>query len=78
MIWVNLKDQLLQSYLIERKQMNKWYMKLFRRLLNTAILNVIIYRSNTAKKIEQLSFKIELIERLLVKYASSVDHKVPA
>jgi hypothetical protein len=78
MIWVDLKDQLLHSYLIERKRMNKWYMKLFCRLLNTAILNVIIYRSNTAQKIEKLSFRIELIERLFVKYASSVDHTVPA
>jgi hypothetical protein len=33
MIGVDLKDQLLHSYLIERKRMNKWYMKLFRRLL---------------------------------------------
>jgi hypothetical protein len=32
---VDLKDQLLHSYLTERKRMNKWYMKLFRRLLNT-------------------------------------------
>jgi hypothetical protein len=35
MIGVDLKDQLLHSYLIERKRMNKWCMKLFRRLLNT-------------------------------------------
>jgi hypothetical protein len=53
MIGVDLKDQLLQPYLIERKQMNKWYMKLFRRLLNTSILNaMIIYRSNTGKNID--------------------------
>jgi hypothetical protein len=30
------------------------------------------------KKIEKLSFRIEFIEGLFVKYASSVDHKVPA
>jgi hypothetical protein len=52
MIGVDLKDQLLHSYLTERKQMNKQYMKLFHRLLNTVILNaMIIYWSNTAKKI---------------------------
>jgi hypothetical protein len=32
MVGVNKKDQLLQMYLVERKRMNKWYMKLFRRL----------------------------------------------
>jgi hypothetical protein len=51
---VDLKDQLLHSYLIERKQMNK-YMKLFSRLLNTSVLNaMIIYRNNTGKRIDQL------------------------
>ncbi|PNF30892.1 hypothetical protein B7P43_G06172 [Cryptotermes secundus] len=45
---VDLKDQLLHSYLIKRKRMNKWHMKLFRRLLNASILNsMIVYRSNT-------------------------------
>jgi hypothetical protein len=50
MIGGDLKDQLLHSYLIERKRMNKWYMKLFCRLLNTSILNaLIIYTGNTGK-----------------------------
>jgi hypothetical protein len=78
MIEVNLKDHLLHSYLIERKRMNKWYMKLFRRLLNTSILNVmIIYRRNNVKTIDQLSFGVQLVEGLFVKYASAVEHKVP-
>jgi hypothetical protein len=60
MIGVDLKDQLLHSYLIERKQMNKWYKKLFRRLLNTSILNaMIIYKSNTGRSIDQLSFRVQ-------------------
>jgi hypothetical protein len=51
MTGIYLKNQLLHSYLIERKRMNKWYTKLFRRLLNISILNaMIIYRSNTGKK----------------------------
>jgi hypothetical protein len=78
MMGIDLKDQLLHSYLIERKCMDKWYMKLFCRLLNTSILNaMIIYRRNTGKTIDQLSFRIELIEGLFVKYASAVEHKVP-
>jgi hypothetical protein len=78
MIGDDLKDQLLHSYLIERKWINKCYMKLFRRLLNTSILNaMIIYRSNTGKSIDQLSFRVQLVEELFVKYASAVEHKVP-
>jgi hypothetical protein len=37
MMGVNLTDQLLHSYLIERKRM-----KLFRRRLNTPVLNVMM------------------------------------
>jgi hypothetical protein len=44
--------------------MNKWYMKLFRRLLNTSILNAMI-------------FTIQLIQGLFVKYANAVELKVP-
>jgi hypothetical protein len=51
--------------------MNKWYVKLFHRLLNTSILNaMIIYRNNTGKRIDQLSFRIQLVEGLFVKYAN--------
>jgi hypothetical protein len=77
MIGVDLKDQLLHPYMIERKQMNKWYMKLFCRLLSPSILNVmIIYRNNTGKGIDQLSFRIQLVEGLFVKYANAVECKV--
>jgi hypothetical protein len=70
-------DRLLHSYFTERKRMNKWYMKLFRRLLNTYILNaMIIYRSNTGKSRDQLSFRVQLVEGLFVKYVSAVEYKV--
>jgi len=39
---VDLKDQLLQPYLLERKKITKWYIKLFRRLLNTTVLNCMV------------------------------------
>jgi hypothetical protein len=74
----DLKDQILHSYLIERKRMNKWYMKIFCRLLNTSILNaMIIYRNNTRKRIDQLSFRIQLVEGMFVKYANVLERKVP-
>ena len=42
MVGVDLKDQLLQPYLLERKKMTKWYIKLFRRLLNITVLNCMV------------------------------------
>jgi hypothetical protein len=56
--------------------MNEWYMKLFRRLLNATVLNaLVIYRQDIGRNIGHLTFRIELIEGLLVKY--SVQPKVP-
>jgi hypothetical protein len=53
-------------------------MKLFHRLLNTSILNaVIIYRYNTGKIIDQLSFRIQLVLGLFVKYANAAEGKMP-
>ena len=48
---IDLKDQLLQPYLLERKKMTKWYIKLFRRLLNTTVLNcMVICHANSGPK----------------------------
>jgi hypothetical protein len=50
--WTDLKDQMLQMYLIERKIMHKWYHKLFKRLLNATVLNaLIVYRRNCNKPV---------------------------
>lgn len=35
---VNKKDKLLHMYLVDRKRMSKWYVKLFGRLLNAKVL----------------------------------------
>ncbi|PNF29055.1 hypothetical protein B7P43_G13906 [Cryptotermes secundus] len=68
---IDMKDQTLQMYLIERKRMRKWYHKLFRRLLNASVLNsLILFRQNTKTNIEHLSFRILLVEGLFAKYAT--------
>jgi hypothetical protein len=60
---------------VERKRMNKWYMKLFRRLLNAMVLNsLVIYRQNIGQNIDHIKFRMELVEGLLVKY--SVQHRM--
>jgi len=39
---VNLKDNLLHMYMVERKKMTNWYLKLFKRLLNSTVLNSFV------------------------------------
>jgi hypothetical protein len=65
---IDKKDQLLQMYPVERNRMNKGYMKLFRRLLNTTVLNsLIICRKNIGWKVSCFKFRVDLIEGILVK-----------
>lgn len=55
---VDLKDQKLSMYLLERKRGLKWYIKVFRRLLNISILNTfIIYRANSQDRSRKLTHR---------------------
>jgi len=59
---VDSKEQLLHMYMVERKKMSKWYLKLFKRLLNATVLNsFFVYRQVTGRNIQQFSYRIELV-----------------
>jgi hypothetical protein len=66
---VSLKDQLLHMYVVERKGMSKWYLRLLKRLLNSTVPNSVLYGQVTGRNVEQLSYGIHLMEVLLTKYA---------
>ena len=67
---VDLKDQLLHMYMVERKKMTEWYLRLFKRLLNSTVINLfVVYRQVTGRNIQQLSYRIQLVEGLFTKYA---------
>jgi hypothetical protein len=54
--------------------MTKWFSKLFKRLLNPTVLNsFVVYRQVTGRNIEQLSYRIQLVERLFTKYARAAE-----
>ena len=84
---VDLKDQLFQPYLLERKKMTKWYIKQFRRLFNITVLNcMVICRANSRQtKIDHSSFRVEMVQALLIEHGSvrkfqghhSTDKNVP-
>ena len=63
--------------LLERKKMTKWYIKLFRRLLNIAVLNcMVICRANSGQtKIDHLRFRVELVQALLIEHGSETVRK---
>jgi hypothetical protein len=78
MLGVDLKDQMLQSYLLEQKKGTKLYVKLFRRLLNVAIhKSMVIYRSHPNKpKMDTLQFRLWLVQGLVERHVSGIHHPV--
>jgi hypothetical protein len=63
---VDLRDQKLQPYPLKQKKGSKWYVKLFKRLLNVTIHNsMVIYWSLQAnKKTDPLIFRLHLTKDL--------------
>jgi hypothetical protein len=71
-----LKDQLQHIYVVERNRMTKWYLNLFKRLLNCIVLNsIVVYRQVTGINIEQLSYRIQLVKGLFTKYSRAADER---
>ena len=72
---VDLKDNLLHMYMVERKKkITKWYLKLFKRLLNSTVLNLlVVYWQVTGRNMQQLTYRIHLVEGLFMKYAHAVE-----
>ncbi|XP_069685025.1 piggyBac transposable element-derived protein 4-like [Periplaneta americana] len=65
-------NQIFETYLSEKKKMHKWYMKIFRKLLNAAALNtMVLYKQNTGSTIDLLAFRITLVEEILKKFCDA-------
>jgi len=69
---IDLKEQLLEPYLLERKKISKWYINLFRRLLCITVINcLVICGANSGQtKIDCFKFRVELIQALLTSHGS--------
>jgi hypothetical protein len=54
--------------------MTKWYIKLFKRLLNIAVLNcIVICRANSGQsKIDHLKFRVEMVQAQLIDMQAEV------
>ncbi|XP_050675510.1 piggyBac transposable element-derived protein 4-like [Leptidea sinapis] len=75
---VALKDRKLSKFLFERNQCHKWYNKIFKRLLNTSILNAyIIYKRNSIHvAYSHRDFRMKVAEGLLARFGRG--HRLPA
>lgn len=70
---VDLKDQKLSMYLLERKRGLKWYVKIFKRLLNVSIHNAFVMYVSSLKRQNKASmthreFRYSLAKSLVVKH----------
>jgi hypothetical protein len=72
---VDLKDQKLQPYEIERKRSTKWYTKLFKRLLNISVHNAfVLYReSQNVKQLSHLDFRLQIIKELFEVHGKNLE-----
>lgn len=62
---VNRLDQMLEPYLIERKQCIKWTRKLFKRFLNISIQNSrVLLENEMGRGYQALVFRLKLVEDL--------------
>ena len=61
-----------EPYLLEKKKMTKWYIKVFRRLLNITILNsMVLCRVNSGQtKLDHFKFRVDLVQALLIEHQS--------
>lgn len=70
---VDKKDQMLEPYLIERKKCQKWYKKMFKRLLNASILNSrIIVHKSSEDEAKQLAFRLDLVDKIIKRHLNLV------
>jgi hypothetical protein len=74
---VELKDQKLQPYLLERKERSKWYIKLFRRLLKVSVHNAPTVYNSQNHTCDYLTFRLQLITALFERCGRGVQsHQV--
>jgi len=71
---VDMADQMLQSYQVERKRKKVWYKKQFQHLLNQTVLNcyILYKKQNPGSKMTHLNFVVRLIARLIEQYGSEM------
>jgi hypothetical protein len=64
-------------YVVERKKMTKRYLKIFKRLLNSTVLNsFVVYRQVTGRSTQQLLYRFQVVEGLFTEYTRAVETQI--
>lgn len=67
---VDLSDQYLITYSIARKRLKKYYQKMFRHMIDVAMLNSYILYKKNGGTLSHLNFRLEVINSLFLKYGT--------
>lgn len=69
---VDLADQCVITYSMSRKRLKKYYIKMFRHLVDIAVFNAFIVHKNVVATAEsQLNFRLNLVTAITEKYGQS-------
>lgn len=69
-------DQILEPYLIDRKQCKKWTKKLLKRLLYASVQNArVLVEKSTDKKFKAVFFRISLVQQLIDQHLQHVPER---
>ena len=69
---VDLSDSLLHHFTTARNRMKKFYRKMFRHILDIAVLNSFICYRQLGGKLDRVNFIITLAENLVATYATNL------
>lgn len=68
---VDLADQCVMTYSMARKRLKKYYMKMFRHLIDVTVFNCFILSTKLGSATDQLTFRLNLSNSLFETYGSS-------
>jgi hypothetical protein len=76
--WGNRLEGPVAAHVQGREEkMTKWYLKLFKRLLNSTVFSsFFIYRQVTGRNMQQFSYRIQLVKGLFTKYARAAETRI--
>ena len=71
---VDLSDQMMNSYPVERKRLKAWYKKMWIHLVNSCVFNAHILYKKKGGKLTSLEFRTRLVSQIVEKYGEDTEN----
>ena len=71
---VDLSDQMMNSYPVERKRLKTWYKKMRIHLVNSCVINAHILHKKKGGKLTSLEFRTRLVFQIVEKYGEDTEN----